>query len=178
MSALFDLLPLVAFFVAFKLGGIYVATAVLIGVSVAQVAWTWLRTRTLARMPLVAAGLAVVLGGATLALHDERYIKWKVSVVYGAFAIAFLASNLFGDKPLWQRALDEQFRAPRAVWVRLNTAWGLFFLALAGLNAWVLTRFDTETWVNFKVWGVLVALLAFTVLQVLYLAKHGEMKEP
>ncbi len=178
MSALFDLLPLVAFFVAFKLGGIYVATAVLIATSVGQLAWTWLRKRTLARMPLVTAALAVVLGGATLLLHDERYIKWKVSVVYVAFAIAFLVSNFIGDKPLWQRALDEQFRAPRAVWLRLNTAWGLFFLALAGANAWVLTRYDTATWVNFKVWGVLAALLGFTVLQVLYLAKHGEMLEP
>ncbi len=178
MSALFDLLPLVAFFVAFKLADIYVATGVLIAISVGQVAWTWVRERKLAKMPLIAAGLAVVLGGATLALHDERYIKWKVSVVYAAFAIAFLASNWIGDKPLWQRALDEQFRAPRAIWVRLNTAWGLFFVALAGANAWVLTTFDTATWVNFKVWGVMVALLGFTVLTVLYLARHGEMIEP
>lgn len=178
MSALFDLLPLVAFFVAFKLGDIYLATAVLIAISVAQVAWTWVRERKVAKMPLIAAGLAVVLGGATLALHDERFIKWKVSVVYAAFAVAFLASNWIGEKPLWQRALDEQFRASRAVWVRLNTAWALFFMALAGANAWVLTVFDTATWVNFKVWGVLAAILLFTVLQVMYLAKHGEMIEP
>lgn len=178
MSALFDLLPLLAFFVAFKLGGIYVATAVLIVLSVAQVAWTWVRERKVARMPLVAAGLAVVLGGATLALHDERFIKWKVSVVYAAFAVAFLASNWLGDKPLWQRALDEQFRAPRAVWVRLNTAWAAFFMVLALANAWVLTAFDTATWVNFKVWGVLAAILLFTVLQIAYLSKHGEMIEP
>lgn len=178
MTALFDLLPLVAFFVAFKWKGFFVATAVLVVLSIAQVAWIRLRTGTVPRMPLVAAGLAVVLGGATLYFHDERFFKWKVSVVYGLFAIAFLASNWIGDKPLWQRALDEQFRAPRAVWVRLNTAWGLFFLALAGLNAWALTVLDTETWVTLKVWGALGAILAFTVLQVLYLSKHGEMIEP
>lgn len=178
MSALFDLLPLVAFFVAFKLGGIYVATAVLVVLSVAQVAWTWVRERKVARMPLVAAGLAVVLGGATLYFQDERFIKWKVSVVYGLFAAAFLASNWIGDKPLWQRALDEQFRAPRAVWVRLNTAWALFFIALAGINAWALTVLDTATWVTLKVWGALGAILAFSVLQVLYLSRHGEMIEP
>jgi len=178
MSALFDLLPLVAFFVAFKLAGFYTATAVLIVLSVTLVAWTWARTRKVPKMPLVAAALALVLGGLTLYLHDERFFKWKTSVVYAAFAIVFLASNWVGDKPLWQRALDAQFRAPRAVWVRLNTAWGLFFLALAGVNAWVLTHYDTATWVNFKVWGALSALLAFTVLQVMYLAKHGETLAP
>lgn len=178
MSALFDLLPLVAFFVAFKMADLYVATAVLITISVAQLAWSWFARRELARMPLVATVLAVVLGGMTLAFHDERFIKWKVSVVYVLFAAAFLASNWIGAKPLWQRALDEQFEAPRVVWLRLNTAWALFFLLLALTNAWVVTRYDTATWVNFKVWGVLGALFIFTIAQVLYLSRHGTLREP
>ena len=177
MSALLDFLPLLAFFVAYKFGDIYLATSVLIAATVAQSAWTWFRTRTLPKLALVTTGMVLVFGLLTLALHDERYIKWKVSVVYSLFALGFLGSNWIGAKPLWQRALDEQVEASRAVWLRGNTAWGLFFIVLACANAWVLSHYDTATWVNFKVWGVLGALILFTLLQVAYLTRNGRFKD-
>ena len=177
MTALLDFLPLLAFFAAYKWGDIYFATSVLIAFTVAQTAWTWWRSRQLPKLALVTTGLVLVFGMLTLVMHDERWIKWKVSVVYGLFAIAFLLSNWFGAKPLWQRALEEQVEASREVWLRGNTAWALFFVALAGANAWVITHYDTATWVNFKVWGVLGALLAFTGLQVAYLVRHGRFRE-
>ena len=177
MSALLDFLPLIAFFAAYKWGDIYFATSVLIAVTVAQTAWSWFSSRKLPKLALVTTGLVLVFGLLTLALHDERWIKWKVSVVYGLFALAFLGSNWIGAKPLWQRALEEQVEASREAWLRANTAWGLFFVALAGANAWVLTNFDTATWVNFKVWGVLGALILFTLAQVAYLAKVGRFKD-
>jgi intracellular septation protein len=177
MSALLDFLPLIAFFVAYKWGDIYLATSVLIGVTVAQTAWTWFSKRQVPKLALVTCGLVLAFGLLTLALHDERWIKWKVSVVYGLFAIAFLGSNWIGAKPLWQRALEEQVEASREVWVRANTAWALFFVVLAVANAWVLTNFDTATWVNFKVWGVLGALVLFTLAQVLYLTQRGRFKD-
>ena len=178
MTALFDLLPLVAFFVAFKVANIFVATAVLMVAAVGQVAWTWLSRRQVAKLPLAIAAIALTLGGLTLAFHDERFIKWKVSVVYSLLAVVFLASNWIGERPLWQRALDEQFRAPRAVWIRLNTAWALLFLALAGTNAWLIGRVDTNTWVNLKVWGATAVIFVFSLAQLMYLSRHGEMIEP
>ena len=178
MSALLDFLPLLAFFAAYKWGDIYFATSVLIVVTLLQTAWAWYRTRKLPTLALVTTTLVLVFGALTLALHDERYIKWKVSVIYGLFAIAFLGSNWIGAKPLWQRALEAQVEASREVWLRANTAWGLFFIALAGANAWVLTHYDTATWVNFKVWGVLGVLVLFTLAQVGYLSKRGRFKDP
>ena len=177
MSALFDFLPLIAFFVAFKLKDIYFATGTIIVLSIAQVAWSWARTRKLATLPLVTAAMALTLGGLTLVLHDERYIKWKVTVVYWIFAALFAGSNWYGAKPLWQRVLDEQFEAPRAVWVRLTLGSALFFALLGAVNLWVISHYDTATWVNFKVWGVLVALFAFTLVQVAYLSKHGRLRD-
>lgn len=177
MSALLDFLPLIAFFAAYKWGDIYLATGVLIAVTVTQTAWSWFRTRKLPKLALVTTGLVLVFGLLTLLLQDERWIKWKVSVVYGLFALAFLGSNWIGTKPLWQRALEEQVEAPREVWLRGNTAWALFFVVLAAVNAWVLMNFDTATWVNFKVWGVLGALLLFTLAQVFYLTRRGRFKD-
>jgi intracellular septation protein len=177
MAALLDLLPLLAFFVAYKQAGFFVATGVMIALTLAVTAYGYWRNRTVSKLALVTVALVVVLGGITLALHDERWLKWKVTVVYALFGAAFLGSNWIGAKPLWQRALDEQVEASRAAWVRANTAWALFFFALAGANAWVLNAFDTETWVNFKVWGVLAALLAFTIGQVAYIARVGQFKD-
>ena len=177
MSALLDFLPLIAFFAAYKWGDIYFATSVLIAVTLLQTAWAWFRVRKLPTLALVTTALVLVFGALTLALHDERWIKWKVSVVYGLFALAFLGSNWIGAKPLWQRALDEQVEASREVWLRANTAWALFFIVLAGANAWVLMHYDTATWVNFKVWGVLGALVLFTLAQVLYLTRRGRFKD-
>ncbi len=177
MSALLDFLPLLAFFAAYKYGDFFIATGVLIAATLAQTAWTYFRTGKVPKLALAATAMVVVLGGITLALHDERFLKWKVSVVYSLFAIAFLGSNWIGAKPLWQRALDEQVEASREVWLRANTAWALFFIALAATNAWVLLHYDTATWVNFKVWGVLGALLLFTLAQVGYLSRRGRFKD-
>ena len=177
MSALLDFLPLLAFFAAYKWRDLFFATGVLIGVTLAQLAWNWWRNGTVAKLPLFTAVLAVGFGGLTLLLHDERYIKWKFSLVYWVFALAFAGSNFIGAKPLWQRALDAQVEAPRAVWVRGNTAWALFFFALGAVNVWVLSNFDTATWVNFKVWWALGALFAFTFLQVAYLSRRGRFRD-
>jgi intracellular septation protein len=172
MQLLFDLFPVILFFAAFKLAGIYVATGVAIVASIAQVAWVWLRRRRVEAMHLITLGLIVVLGGATLLLQDEMFIKWKPSVVNWLFAVVFLGSQFVGEKPLVRRFMESKVELPAFVWIRLNLSWVAFFTLLGFANLFVVYRFDTETWVNFKLFGMMGLTVAFVLAQALYLARY------
>lgn len=177
MAFLYELLPLIIFFVVFKIAGIYAATAALLVVTVAQLAVDWLRTRRVKKMPLITAALALVLGGLTLAFHDPAFIKWKFSVVYWLLGGSFLLTQLLGKRPLTARMLEEQIQLPDHVWLRLNQLWAGFFILLGFVNVYVIYHFSTEAWVNFKVFGVLGATLVFVVLQGFYIARHLPAEE-
>ena len=172
MKLLFDFFPVLLFFAAFKLYDIYVATAVIIVASAAQVGWSWLKHRQVERMPLITLALIVVLGGITLLLHDESFIKWKPTLVNWFFALAFLGSQLIGSRTIIERMMGQNVQLPLPVWTRLNLAWVTFFVAMGGLNLYVAFHFDTDTWVNFKLFGMLGLTLVFVLLQALYLARY------
>lgn len=172
MKLLFDFFPIILFFVAYKLEGIYAATVVAIAATFVQVGWMWLRHRRIETMHLVTLALIVVFGGATLYLHDEQFIKWKPTVINWLFGIAFLASQFFGDKPFIQRMMAGNIELPRPVWYRLNLSWALFFLFLGAVNLVVVYTFDTDTWVNFKLFGMLGLTLAFVILQAAFLSRY------
>ncbi len=174
MKFFLDLLPVVLFFVAFKVYDIYVATAVAMAAAAAQVGWTWLRHRRVERLPLITLGLILVLGGATLALQDETFIKWKPTVVNWLFAAVFLGSHFIGRTPMVQRMLGASMELPAPVWVRLNQAWVTFFAGMGLANLGAAYGFDTETWVNFKLFGMMGLTLLFVLGQGLYLARRLE----
>ena len=177
MKFLFDLFPVVLFFVAFKLFDIYVATAVAIAASILQIGWLKLKRRKVDKMMWVTLGVIAVLGGATLILHDETFIKWKPTVLYWAFGVVLTAAELLFRKNLIRAALIEQISAPDAVWTRLNWSWVAFFAFMGAANLYVAYNFPTETWVNFKVFGGMGLMLVFVVLQAVFLARHMEEKQ-
>ncbi len=172
MKILFDLLPILLFFVAFKVAGIYVATGVAILATAALIGWTWLKTRKVDPMQWVSLGLIVVFGGATIWLQDETFIKWKPTILYWLFAIDFLVSNQFMNKNLVRSMMGHQVELPAAMWSRLNTLWILFFSVMGCLNLAVAYNFDTDTWVSFKLFGGMGLMLLFVLAQGLYMAKH------
>lgn len=172
MKLLFDLFPVLLFFLAYKLYGIYAATAVAIAASFIQVGWFWWRHRRFETMHLVTLGLIAVLGGATLWLHNEDFIKWKPTVVNWLFGAAFLGSQFIGRKTLVERMMSSAIALPAAIWQRLNLGWATFFLLLGGANLYVVHHYDTDTWVNFKLFGMMGLTLAFMVAQAFYLARH------
>lgn len=135
MKLLYDFLPILLFFVAYKVAGIFAATAVAVVAALLQVGWSWLRHRRVEPMHLVSASLIAVLGGITLLLHDKTFIMWKPSLVYLLFAGVFAASQLFGERPLIERLLSTQLRMPRPQWRRLGWAWFGFFLVCGAANA-------------------------------------------
>ena len=177
MKFLFDLFPVILFFVAFKLQGIYVATAVAIAASIGQIGWLWLRGRKIDTMMWVSLAIIVVFGGATLLLHDETFIKWKPTVLYWLFAVVLGASELFLHKNLIRGMLGEQIQLPAPAWKKLNLAWVGFFACMGFLNLYVAFNFPTDTWVNFKLFGGMGLMLAFVIGQGLFLAKYVEQKE-
>ena len=176
MKFLFDLFPVVLFFIAFKVYGIYVATAVAIGATFGQIGWLKLRGRPVDRMMWVSLGVIVVFGGATLALQDESFIKWKPTVLYWLFAAALSISELVFRKNLIKSMLGEQIQMPEHAWRKLNWSWIAFFAVMGVANLYVAYNFATDTWVNFKLFGGIGLLLAFVLAQGFFLAKYVEEK--
>ncbi|MFN7088059.1 MAG: septation protein A [Burkholderiales bacterium] len=172
MKFLFDLFPVILFFIAFKVYGIYVATGVAIAGTFLQIGWVWLRHRKVDRMLWVSLGIIVVFGGATLLLHNETFIKWKPTVLYWVFAGVLAAAALLFRKNLVRSMMEKQVSLPDPVWGRLLASWIVFFAAMGVLNLYVAYNFSTDAWVNFKLFGGIGLMLAFVVLQALIMAKH------
>lgn len=175
MKFLFDLFPVILFFVVFKILGIYAATATAIIATLLQIAWVKYRHGKVDGMLIASGVIIVVFGGATLLLHNELFIKWKPTVLYWLFAIVLFASEIFWNKNLIRAVMDKQIALPGLVWRKLNHAWAGFFAVLGLLNLYVAFNFTTETWVNFKLFGTMGLMLVFVVLQSLFLGKY--MKE-
>jgi intracellular septation protein len=210
MKFLADFFPVILFFVAYKLYGIYTATAVAIAASVVQVGYGWLRHRHVENMHLITLAILLVFGGLTILLQDRTFIMWKPTVINWLFGVVFVASQFIGDKPLVERMMAANITVAPMIWRRLNTAWGLFFILLGLLNLYVANDFFVaersllqltgleqidfdnciglfqgrelelcnlghsleESWVNFKLFGMMGLTILFIILQAFYLARH------
>ena len=178
MKFLFDFFPILLFFIAYKVFDIYVATAVAIAASFVQVGWFWLQYRRVEKMHVITLLMITVLGGATLIFHDDTFIKWKVSVVNWLFGIAFLGSQFIGKKPIIQRMMEASVDLPAPIWLRLNLAWALFFISTGFLNLYVAYNYDLDTWVNFKMFGMLSLTILFIFVQALFIGRYIKDPDP
>lgn len=203
MKLLFDFLPIILFFGSFKyaeghkewaaafasqhFGGlvsggvvgpneapVLLATLVVIAATLTQVLWMAARGKKIDLMLWVSLGLVVVLGGATVWFHNETFIKWKPTLLYWVMGASFALSQWVFGKNLLRVLLGEQLQLPEFVWKRLNLAWVTFFALMGVLNLWVAYHFSTDAWVNFKAFGGIGLMLAFTVAQGLYLGRYVE----
>lgn len=196
MKFLFDLLPVILFFAAYKLAGaspeasahfvrqmlgdsvtdsqapILLATGVVIIATFGQIAWVWVRHRKVDTMLWVSLVIVTVFGGATLFFHDPTFIKWKPTVLYWLFGATLCISALAFRRNLIRRMLEAQIALPDPVWSRLNLAWAAFFGVMGALNLFVANNFSEEAWVNFKLFGATGLMLLFVLGQGLFLSKH------
>lgn len=176
MNQLLEWSPLVIFFVVFKLYGIYWATASLMVTCTGLMIVHRMRTGRFKTLHVATAGVVLVLGTATLLLHDKRFIQWKPTVLLGAAALAFLGSTVIGRQPLARRLLEGVFSQTldlsRQTWVAINLGWALWFAALAAANIYIAWNLPESVWVNFKVFGITIAMLIFMIPQVIWL--HGK----
>ncbi|WP_374523016.1 septation protein A [Hydrogenophaga sp.] len=171
MRFLIDFFPIALFVAAYKLHDIYVATGVLMAATIVQTGIIYAVDRKLQTLHKVTLALVLVFGALTLFLQDERFIKWKPTVLYASMAVVLAAALWVWKKNFLQVLLGSQLKLPDAVWSRLTVAWVLYFLFMAGINAWVAAYFSTEDWVNFKLWGYVFPVV-FIVGQGLYIARY------
>jgi intracellular septation protein len=203
MKFLFDLFPVILFFVVFKLGEghkeaahdivtqylgglvngaapaaqspILLATFVAIVATVLQIGYLLVRGRKVDGMLWLSLGVIAVMGGATIYFHDENFIKWKPTILYWAFALVLLVSQVFFKTNLMRKVMEAQLKLPDAVWSRVGYAWIVFFAAMGVLNlfvAFVLFKADTSAWVSFKLFGFTGIFFVFIVGQTLMLSKY------
>ena len=176
MKMLFDIFPVILFFAAFKLYDIYVATAVAIAATFAQIGWVWMRHRKVDKMLWVSLGVITVFGGATLLLKDDTFIKWKPTVLYWLFGGVLAVAAFAFKKNLVRSMMEHQVSLPDEIWTRLLMSWIGFFAVMGILNLYVAYNFSLDAWVNFKMFGGIGLMLAFVVLQAVMLAKHVQDK--
>jgi intracellular septation protein len=165
MKFLVDFFPVVLFFAAFKLKGIFVATMVAIAASVVQIGWMLHTKRKVEPMMWLSLAIIGIFGGATLLLHNESFIKLKPTMLYGLFSVALIAGQLVFKKNGMKGILGKQVELPEKTWASLNLSWGLFFAVLGCVNLYVAHHFSTDTWVNFKLFGIMGLLVVFSIAQ-------------
>ena len=180
MKLLFDFFPLVLFFGAFKLYDIYVATLVAMAASLAQVVFIRIRHQRFETTHLVTLFVILLFGGMTLIFQDDMFIKWKPTIVNWIFAVVVLGSQFIGKRTVLERLLGGQMQMPARIWKKVNVSWGLFFFISGLLNLYVAFYFRihldeaarTDFWVNFKVFGLLGLTLAFSIIQMMIVARY------
>ncbi len=177
MKLLLDFFPIILFFVAFKIAGIYVATAVAIVATIAQIGWLRYKTGQIEPMQWVSLGVIVLFGGATIVAQNETFIKWKPTVLYWLMAGSLLAGQLFLRKNLLKSLMGAQLELPEVAWRITTWSWIGFFSVMGVVNLWVAYHYDTDTWVNFKLFGGLGLMVVFVVGQALYLARYVKSGE-
>lgn len=175
MKIFLDFFPIVLFFLAFKAFDIYVATAIAIGATVAQIAWLRYKVGHVEPMQWVSLGVIVLFGGATLIAHDENFIKWKPTVLYWLMGGALLVGQYVFKRNLLRSLMKAQMSLPDNAWSFMLHSWAAFFSVMGAVNLWVAFHFDTETWVNFKLFGGIGLMVVFVLLQAAYLSRF--MKE-
>ena len=205
MKFLFDMFPVVLFFITFKWGEknptvaqslvsdyfsgivsggvttaelapILFATALTLVASVCQIGYLLIRRKKVDAMLWISFIIIMVFGGATLYFQSESFIKWKPTVLYWCYFGAFALAQLVFKKNLIQMAMGEQIKLPEQIWTRLSYAWMLYFLLMGFVNLYVAFNFSTDTWANFKLIAVVAIMPAFIIIQSLFLAKY--MEEP
>lgn len=163
-----DFLPLIVFFVAYKIAGIYTATALAIGVSAGLILLTLALRKPVGTAQWINLFVISLFGGATLFFHNETFIKWKPTVLYLGFAAILLGARWLFQRNLMHSMLGKQLEMADSLWDRMNLSWALFFIFLGILNLIVAYSVPTAVWVNFKVFGLLGLLIVFIFIQSFY----------
>ena len=177
MKLLLDFFPILLFFGAFKLWDIFVATTVAIVATLLQLGWMRYSTGRTEPMQWLSLGVIVVFGGATLVAQDETFIKWKPTVLYWAMGGALMVGQVFFRRNWLQSLMKSQMALPDHAWRVMLWSWCGFFALMGVLNLWVAYHFDTDTWVNFKLFGGMGLMLVFVLAQAMYLGRFMDNGE-
>jgi len=172
MKQLLEFIPVILFFITYKFYDIYIATGVVIVATIIQVAIAWFKYKKVETMQWVTLGLIVVMGGATIYLQDEQFIKWKLTIIEWLFGAAFLGSQFFAKKTFVERMMGASIELPAKIWKILNLLWATFFISVGFINIYVMQNYNTDDWVTFKTFGVPGLMIVFIFVQMIFIYKH------
>lgn len=182
MQLLFEFFPVLLFFLAFKIYGIYVATVVGIVTTFSQVILTRIFKKIWDKKQLITLAIFCVFGGMTIYFHNPIFVKWKPTILFWLFALVLLITQFFTKKPLIQRMMENMLQdkgqLTKQIWSRLNLIWATFFASLGAVNLYIAYSYSDDVWVNFKFYGVTSALLVFSFAQALYVSRFLTEEEP
>lgn len=175
MKFIYEIFPIVLFFLAFKFYGIYFATYVGIFATLLQVLLTRAYSGRFDNTQLFTFGTFVLFGGLTIYLHDPIFVKWKPTIIFWVFGLMILSSQLFMKKSLTQHLMDKMFKdksiLPDRIWNNLNLMWAIYFIALGTVNLYFAYYFSTDAWVNFKFYGITGGMIIVGIIQAIYVKK-------
>lgn len=172
MKLLFDFFPVILFFAAYKMFDIYVATAVAIFASIAQVGYLKLAKKPVEPMMWLGLGIIIVAGTATIIFKNEMFIKWKPTILFTAMAVAIGVTQFWFKKNPVSFIFNNTIEAPDAVWRKLSVSWIVFLLSVAALNIWFAYYTSTDTWVLFKTFGDMGLFFVFIIAQIFWLMPY------
>jgi|TARA_B110000459_G_scaffold201014_1_gene250718 intracellular septation protein len=177
MHLLFEFLPIILFFVAYKVADIFIATAAAMAATIVQILYLWFKNKKIEKGPVITLVAILVLGGATLFFHDELFIKWKPTVVYWLLSAFIVVNKLMSNAQTTKKLLGEKMTLQNHVWTMIDNITVYFFLFLGALNLYIAYSYDTAVWVNFKLFGTLLLTVLFCVSVSYYIAKNAETIE-
>jgi intracellular septation protein len=174
----FELIPLVAFFgVYYITKNIFLATGVCIIASWLQLILCKIKYRQVTKKLWLSTSLITLLGGLTIILHNKTFVMLKPTVLFWLIGTSMLTGQVVGKNSL-EIMLYKEIQLPRKIWNHINAAWGIFFIFLGGLNLFIAFHFSEYMWVKFKVFGSTVLMLAFMLLNALYISLHLKKHKP
>ncbi len=180
---LIDLGPLLVFFLVNFLAPvpgpikIFIATGAFMVAIVVAMLFSAIRYHRISPLLWFSGIMVVILGGLTIWLHNEMFIKMKPTIYY-ALVAGLLAFGLATDRPLLQRVLGSTYPGlGESGWRKLTRNWALFFAFMAVLNEAVWRNSSTDFWVGFKLWGALPLTFLFAAANIPMLLKHGLMRD-
>jgi len=171
MKLLYDLLPVILFFISYKIYDIFIATGVAIIATLLQVLYDYIKNKKIDKMLLFNGATITILGGLTIIFQDKTFIMWKPSVLYWLFAAVLFISNYFFNKNLIKLAMGQKIELEDSYWNNLNNTTGLFFIMLGFINLYVAYNYEEDTWVNFKLFGITGILFIYIIFLTIYISK-------
>jgi len=178
MQVLFDVFPVIVFFVVYRLSGIYAATAAIMVTMAVQIAYQWFRHGKVNQMFLASGIVVAILGAITLALRNPLFIQWKPTIASWLFAAAFLGSRFVGNQTLVERIMGQAVQLEAAFWRQLNWVWVVTFAVLGVVNLYVVYHFSEQIWVDFKLFGITGITVLVAVGQALWIASRMAPGQP
>lgn len=172
MKQLLEFIPLILFFVVYKMSGIQMASIVSVIATVAQMVLLKLLYGKVEKQQAIMGGAVVFFGLLSAYFNEVKYLQWKVTIVYSLFALVLLISQFGFKTPLIKKLLGKEIKLPDSVWNKLNLGWAIFFIICMLLNIYISQYFSEEIWVDFKSFGIIGLTLVATVATGFVLYPH------